>query len=458
VRNPITAVLGTGLLASMLVTGCTATFENQNERQLAKAEKTLRAGEGEPRAHGPKQKFSGVLDSYVRYALENSPALRAKFEEWRASTHRISPARRLPNPVISYAYFIRRVETRVGPQRHRLGVSQRFPWPTKLTAAADAASLGAASKERVYEAEALAVTRRVVAAYWQLWRVHRMRQVLADQREVLSYMSGTAQARVEIGKATLADLGQIELSRSRLADGLSGLDERERQASAELVAAMGAPPGTKTPVDDAPPPMLEPAEDVDALRDAIAQHPRLESLDLMAGSRGQLARSADADAYPSFNLGLTWIETGGREMPNVPDNGKDPVIVSLSMSVPIWQGAYGDVSDAALAEGAALRAKRASAEQEALAKLEQTLAALRDAIRRARLYRNTLVPQAEAVYGSVLGGYQTGSSSVTAGLLAQRELLELQLALFMVQADHAAAWARLEEIVGRPVRGRKVER
>jgi outer membrane protein TolC len=63
-----------------------------------------------------------------------------------------------------------------------------------------------------------------------------------------------------------------------------------------------------------------------------------------------------------------------------------------------------------------------------------------------------LVPQAQTVFESVLGGYQAGTSTVASMLLAERELLELQLAEFKAQADHAVALARLEALVGRPVR------
>ena len=80
------------------------------------------------------------LTGYVATALERHPQIRAAFERWRASVYRISEARRWPEPTISFRYFVRSVETRVGPQQARFGVQQAFPWPTKLTAGADAAS------------------------------------------------------------------------------------------------------------------------------------------------------------------------------------------------------------------------------------------------------------------------------------------------------------------------------
>jgi len=76
---------------------------------------------------------------------------------------------------------------------------------------------------------------------------------------------------------------------------------------------------------------------------------------------------------------------------------------------------------------------------------------IRDAHRRLRLYRDTLIPQAQSAYESVIGSYAVGRSGVAAALLAQRDLLELAVALVRARADHGVAWARLERVVGRPV-------
>ncbi len=442
---------------ALLATGCATTLERRLDADLADHEQALAPARTDGRAVGPPVAVDGRLETYVAYALRNSPALRAQFDDWQAATHGIAQQRRLPEPTFTYGFYVSQVETRVGPQRHRFSLSQNLPWPTQLTAGADAASHEAASAQRRFDAAALTVARRVSAAYWQLWLVEHTRQVQRDQREVLNYMFESARVRLEVGKSSLADLGQIQLSVSRLTDTLAGLDEREQIAAAELTAAMGAPIGTAVTTAAQPPPLLRVVEPPAALRAAIQDHPAIESLGLLAASRRERSRSADAEGYPGFMLGVDYIETGKTDMPDVPDSGKDAVIVKLGLRIPLWWGAYGAKSDQALAEGAAFRARQAAALVEAEAELEKTLARVRDATRRVRLYRGTLVPQAETVYGSVLGSYQTGDVSLAEVLLAQRDLLELQLGLFDGRVDHALAWARLEEVVGREVKAQEVK-
>jgi cobalt-zinc-cadmium efflux system outer membrane protein len=66
------------------------------------------------------------------HAARHNPGLRAAFERWKADLERIPQARSLPDPRFTYGYFIERVETRVGPQRHRFSLQQMLPASRRL--------------------------------------------------------------------------------------------------------------------------------------------------------------------------------------------------------------------------------------------------------------------------------------------------------------------------------------
>jgi len=436
----------------MLAGGCASRLEQTNRSELGAAEARMAPPRSQQR--GKPAHFDGSLEGYVHYALANSPSLRASYADWRAATERVPQARRLPDPVFSYTYFVRSVETRVGPQLHKFGISQAFPWPTKLTDSADAAELAARSAQKRAEAVALAVRRRVAVAFWRLWRIQRTREVEHDQKKLIDQFAQIVKSRVEVDQATLADLSQISLDESRIVDKLSGLDEDERSASAALVAAVGAPDGTKTPIAKQSPPLLLPADDQKSLLTAAMSHPRVRALALMAQSRSEQADSAGADRYPGFVVGADYILTGPARMPNVPDSGKDPIAVMLAVKLPIWSGAYGAEEAQADAESAAFRARESAARDNAAAALEKAESDVRDAARRVKLYRETLVPQARVVYRSTLTGYQTNRSGLANVLIAERDLLDLRIQLIRARADHAVAWATLAEIVGRPLHPR----
>ncbi len=145
----------------------------------------------------PKNEVAaGTLGSYLAHALEQSPEVRAAFSQWKADVHRIARARRLPEPTLSFGYFIRSVETRVGPQRARVGLQQAFPWPTKLSAGADSAAAEAQVAEKKFQSRALAVRRVVTDAYYHLWMIRETRKIHEDHLIVLRGLAETTRARL----------------------------------------------------------------------------------------------------------------------------------------------------------------------------------------------------------------------------------------------------------------------
>ena len=58
---------------------------------------------------------ASLLDDYLAYGALNNPELEAAFNRWKAALEAVPQARSLPDPKFNYGYFIREVETRVGP-------------------------------------------------------------------------------------------------------------------------------------------------------------------------------------------------------------------------------------------------------------------------------------------------------------------------------------------------------
>ncbi|MCA9608420.1 MAG: TolC family protein, partial [Myxococcales bacterium] len=203
-----------GLVALTLLAGCAARYEEALRRDLARTGSTLRMDPSDDETPD----VDGSLASYVALAMTRSPELRERYERWRAETLRIARARALPEPTIAYGFFALPVQTRVGPQRHRLSASQSFPWPTRLTAAADAQSARARAAQLRFEARALDVAARVADAWWRLWVIERVAAVWREQLELLGGVAESVRGRVETDQATLADVAQVDLTRSRLDD------------------------------------------------------------------------------------------------------------------------------------------------------------------------------------------------------------------------------------------------
>jgi len=432
--------------------GCAASTRS-TRAELLRIEPTLAPlSELEGERARPAPAFDGSLGPYLAYAFANSPALRARFEAWRAATHRPAQERRMPEPTISYAAFVRAVETRVGPQRHRLSASQWFPWPTKLSAGSDAAELEAHAAQRRFESFTLEIAAAVAEAYWLLWRIERELEVHQGEIEVLQSLSEQVRGRVAVGVAELSDLAQIDLQLSRARDRHASLERQKRAASAGLVRVVGAPVDTPTPVGSGEPSADPPADSVDVLTASAAAHPDIGTFASLSDAARQRERKARAERAPSFGLGVDWVLTGDSVASPAPSgSGKDAVAVSLSLRVPLWTRVYRAAQSEARAEAAVHRSRAIDARNAVFAEVRQHAELLEDASRRVAFYDNTLIPQGTTAFESVLASYATGRSTVAELLLAERALISLRTERFIALADYGTELARLERAVGRPV-------
>ena len=395
-------------------------------------------------------------DDYVNLALSLSPrngAARAHAEAAQDATAR---AGRLPEPVASASVFVRSVETRTGPQQARVGIFQPLPWPARLRAQSSSAQAEADGAEAQVGAVAIQVEHVVRSRFWSLWELRQVQRARLEHLELLSRLAETTQARVETGSASLADLQQVNLAHARLADELRTLATRERSMEAALRAAVGLD-GTLISLRSQatrPEPELPTADASATLSSLAMAHPavdRARARELAAAHAVTTARSSRA---PDLRVGVDWIVTGPALDPSIADSGKDAWVVGAGLELPLWQRSYGkDVASAQAAQRARGEELRQE-EQDRQAGLTSALATVHDTARQHLVVRDTLLPQAEAAYTSVLGDFTVGKADVAPVLLAQRDLLELRVALDTTAADHARAWAALEAVCGSAIERR----
>ncbi|MGH9594562.1 MAG: TolC family protein, partial [Bryobacteraceae bacterium] len=125
------------LAAAMLLAGCTG-VALQNEKDARRQLQTVAAAY---HVELPALTTNSSLADFVRFATLRQPAVAAAYFDWSASIERITQARSLPDPQLTFQADIQDIITSIMP-----GVLMNFPGPGKLRAAANAASAGSDSK------------------------------------------------------------------------------------------------------------------------------------------------------------------------------------------------------------------------------------------------------------------------------------------------------------------------
>ncbi|MBN1346929.1 MAG: TolC family protein [Phycisphaerae bacterium] len=488
----ITRAISIGLAMAFLH-GCESSQRRRGVEDMAPAARSF-VGRAAPDAESeartlPVLDEKATLADYLTYAALNNPGLEAAFNRWKAKLERIPQVRALPDPRFTYGYFIREVETRVGPQRQRVGLSQVFPWFGKLSLRGDVAAEAAEAEHQRYEAAKLQLFYEVRYAYCEYYYLSRAVEVVGENKALVAYLESVARTKYKTSAAQHADVIRAQVELGKLEDQLRSLQEFRQPIVARLNAALNrasdaALPWPKSLPDDQV--ELSDARLVEWLEQAS---PELKALDYEIAKERQSIELAKKAYFPDLTVGVDYTEVGDAVRPDAPgwrspaaqrsaarlaqgmgdaldvstigqsfipgdrpgDSGQDAWMLWFSVNLPIWVDKYSAGEREARAKYRAAVQAKAERENTLVAKVKMSLYYFRDAERKIDLYRDTLVPKASESLKTTEVGFRAGTSTFLDLIDAERALLEFQLSYERAQVNRAQRLAELEMLVGKEV-------
>jgi cobalt-zinc-cadmium efflux system outer membrane protein len=392
---------------------------------------------------------SPSLDDYLSYAAKNNAGLQAAHNRWQATAERIEQVSALPEPRLSYGYFVEQVETRVGPQEQKIGVSQTLPWFGKRRLEGVAATEEAAAAQQVYEKTKLQLFRHVKAAYYEYWYLAQAVAVTRAHIKLVTNLEGVARTRFKAGTATHSSVIQAQVELGKLDDKLRTMEALRKPIVARLNAALNRSMHHPLPWPHSLPELDASFTDEQAQKWLSQSNPELLRLDHLAKREAAGIKRAKKNYYPDITLGVDYVQTDDALNPDMTDSGKDPIIAMVSMNLPIWHGKYRAAERESRLHKAAIEAQHDDAGKRLGADLELALYHFRDANRKIDLYKDTLIPKATQSLKVVQQGFEAGNTSFITWIDAQRLLLEFQLAQQRALADRGVRLAEVEALVSR---------
>jgi len=390
------------------------------------------------------------LGDYLAYAARNNPGLEAAFNRWKAALERVPQVKALPDPRLSYRYYISEVETRVGAMRQGFALSQTFPWLGKLELRGNAAAEAAEAERRRFEAARLKLFYQVKDAYYEYYYLRQSIAIVEENMQLVGHMEQVARARYRAATGSHPEVIRAQVELGKLEDRLKSLRDLRRPIVAKLNAALNRPAGAELPWPTAIPEERVSFTDEQMLDWLEESNPQLKAMDAEIAVFRHKVDLAKKEYFPDVTIGADYVDVSDPIGGMHPDDaGKDAVAVTASVNLPIWW----DKLDAGVREArhrrrAAILARRQHAKDLA-STLELVLYRFRDAERKLSLFRDTLVPKARQAVATSESAFRAGKATFTDLIDAQRVLLEFELAGQRALADRAQRLAELEMLVGR---------
>lgn len=487
-------LLLTGVMTCASVACQSTSPRSVSDQALRRSDASVRSA-GLPRARvpeGPKVEDpildeSSTLEDYLAYSALNNAGLEAAFNRWKAALERVPQVKSLADPKLTYRYFIREVETRVGPQKQGVGLSQAFPWFGKLELRGNAAAEAANAERQRYDAIRLALFFEVKDAYNEYYYLGRAIEVVQENLDLIEYLESVARSRYKTAAASHPDVIRAQVELGKLEDQLEALRDLRGPVVARLNAALNRHAEKELPFPTDVSEEQLAGQDTSVL-ELLSQHnPELLALDHFIEKAQYEIELARKEYYPDLTIGVDYTEVGqppspptsppyanplalrgasniasgngsildlysigysGRLADRPGDAGQDVWMVYFSLNIPIWHDKYAAGEREARAQKLAAINERQQREHNLAARVKRALYEYRDAERKIALYHDTLIPKARESIASTETAFRAGTASFLELVDAERSLLEFALSYERALSNRASRVAELDRLVG----------
>ncbi len=388
------------------------------------------------------------LDDYLIQAGENNPTLKAEFTKYRASLEQVPQVTALPDPDLSFGYFISPIETRVGPQQSRIGLNQMFPWFGTLSAKGDVATEQAKSQFEVFEEVRNKLFFQVKQQWYKLYLLHQSIDILEENVKILQTFENLSLKRYETAQVSQVDVLRVQIEKEDLQVQLALLKDQLRTNEAQFNELLNRDKNLTVEIADTL--TVSPFQiDEGALSQRIlSRNPKLSQLDYQAASAQRSIDVAQKSGMPTFGVGFDYIFTDERTDLNPSGNGDDAFMVKLGVKIPLWRGKYKAQEKQAELNYRAIQDRQIAVENSLKTDLEKALTDLMDAERRNKLYKDLQIRRTGQAIDILLEEYTSSSADFEELLRLQQKLLKFQLAQEQAVVDQNIAVAYLEYLSG----------
>ncbi len=387
-----------------------------------------------------------TLNDYLVQAGRQNAGLQALFNEYLAALEKVPQVGSLPDPALAFGYFLSPVETRVGPQEFRISASQMFPWFGELKAREQAATYMAKAKYEAFINARNKLYYQVKDLWYRLFYLEESIRITQENIELVESFKVLATIKFESAKAGMVDVLRADMEINDLENRLELLKDTRQPLETEFRQLLN-----DTTLVISWPDTLMPAEwllEPEAIRDSIlASNPELKSLGEQQKAWEFQHTAAVKAGYPSFIVGIDYINVGKRQDLNPAGNGTDAFLPKIGITLPIYRKKYRAMQQETLLMQESVAQQTTEVSNRLDTELELSHRDLKDAARRINLNLDQLRIARQALR-ILVSSYTSAGTDFEEVLRMDRQVLNYRLELAKAIADQNAAVARLEYLMG----------
>ncbi|HUY19950.1 MAG TPA: TolC family protein [Candidatus Binataceae bacterium] len=405
------------------------------------------------------------LKQLIEQAIANNPDLQAAQYASQAAGHRVLPAGVPEDPYLGYRMKDLPTNfsmTQENATEKQIEITQRYPFPGKLTLRREAAGKQAEVAQADARIARLHLITAVRLAFADIFVVDKDIQLVLEQQRMLRQLRDIATSKYQLGPGLQEDVLNADVALAQLNTTLVELTRRRDSRLIRLEVLLSRPSVEVEPLGTLPPAQLRfPAEQLEEL--TLASNPEVQRLGRAVERDTLNERLAARAPLPDI---LLYMAYGSRNDPpdqttvtydhGVPivtqtkaPNRADLMTGQIMFDIPIF---YFSKQREQLYEAQATlgrtRARLMAARNTALGMLHDLLARLAEHEETARSYQQEVIPLARSEVNAAISAYRVDKVDFLTLLAAQDNLEKYQTAYWHNEADRYRDLAQIDEVTG----------
>lgn len=385
------------------------------------------------------------LASLIHEAEARNPEIRVVTHSYQAAVHGSKAAGSLPETKVAiqqlnagsprpFAGYTNSETTFTG-----IGISQDLPWPGKRKLREQVAGLRAQSVLDQSKAVDLTIVEQLKIAYYRLSYLQQDLIILTRDDKLLNDMEQIAEAQYRVGKGNQQEVLRAQLQHTQILEAMSSNRSRQAVEQAELKRLLSRDQGSPDIVAEPLQESALPSDPNNVLRVAAERNPDIAARKALLASAGKAVLLAHKEFRPDFGIQYLYENTDRRF--------RDRYLAGVTFTFPNRGRRRAELAQALEQQKSADAALDAET-QARMAGVRQQYDIARLSSEQLKIYREGLLPQAQATFRAAMAAYQANRQDFETLLSSFRDVLNLEEQYQLQLSEHESALARLEALTG----------
>lgn len=296
-----------------------------------------------------------TIEELVDMATVYNPGLKALRMDYEASLEKANQVTDWPDPKVNLALGVLPIETRLGAQRFKIGVSQMIPWKGTLDAKSNVARSMAEVQAYADEVQEIDIEYAIRNSYATLQFLQSQKNIIKQRLEILNILEELSKSAVRAGKGKLSNVLFTERKREMLEADLSLISKKMEQPTIMINRWTGR--SLKTDI------ILSSKEYDPLLKNEITKyaeidHPQYKIFENQISASNAKITMTEYSSKPTIGVGLDYAYIDARNDVDIPGNGRDVLMPMGSISIPIHTDRFKAIRQEEIIRQEAINAKK----------------------------------------------------------------------------------------------------